>query len=258
MPLTLSSVKREHVEAFIVDQLRRHKPATASVRYRGLQGFFKWAEEEGEVAQSPMTRMKPPKVTEPALILPDDLLKLLEACQGTSFDQRRDTAIIMLFLDTGLRLSEMSGIQLDDLDMRETTISIIDKEGKHRLVPFGRRTAVAIDRYRRTRKLHPRADALALWLGRGGGTSKGSGPMTATGVAQMIRRRAEQAGLKRIHPHMFRHLFAHMWQVADREADLMSITGWSSFQMVRRYARTAASERTIQAHRQLSPGDRLG
>src|SRR5687767_5874396 len=62
MPRDVSSVRREHVEAYIEDVLARYKPATAVVRFKSLQQYFRWLLEEGEITESPMVRMRPPKV----------------------------------------------------------------------------------------------------------------------------------------------------------------------------------------------------
>src|SRR6266487_2724091 len=75
-PLTLTAIKREHVELFIADQLDRWKPATANNRYRGLQAFFKWAVGEEELDANPMTGMEPPKIPEePPPVLSEDQLR---------------------------------------------------------------------------------------------------------------------------------------------------------------------------------------
>ena len=66
MPSDIEAITREHIETFIGDLLAKWKPATANNRYRGLQTFFKWAADEGEIRESPMVRMKPPKVPEQA------------------------------------------------------------------------------------------------------------------------------------------------------------------------------------------------
>ena len=80
MPQEVANIHREHVEAFISSLLDRCKPATANNRFRGLQTFFKWLTEEGEVKESPMLRMKPPRVPlDPPNVLRDDQLKALLA-----------------------------------------------------------------------------------------------------------------------------------------------------------------------------------
>jgi len=117
MPREAANVKREHVEAFIADLLSRRSAATAKTRYGGLQVFFGWLEEEGEVSRSPMERMKPPHVPEqPVAVVDDDALRrILQACSGTDFAGRRDTAIIRVFWDSGMRRAELAGLALTDV-----------------------------------------------------------------------------------------------------------------------------------------------
>lgn len=86
--------------------------ATAAAVSRGLNVFFTWLIEEGEVKSSPMTNIKEPRVPEmPPPVLSDDQLKrLLKACEGRDFMARRDTAIIRLLMDAGLRRSVCAGL----------------------------------------------------------------------------------------------------------------------------------------------------
>jgi integrase len=93
MPTAAASITREHVEMFVQDQLARHKLASAATRYRALQGYFRWLEGEGEIRESPMLRIRPPKVPEnlPEVISEDSIRKLLKVGVGSGFDARRDT-----------------------------------------------------------------------------------------------------------------------------------------------------------------------
>jgi site-specific recombinase XerD len=252
-PTDVRDVRRLHVEAFLVAmQMNGARPATVSQRFRSLQQYWKWLVEEDEIGESPMARMRPPQVPiePPPVLSEDDLKALLKTCAGTDFDDRRDTAVIRLFLDTGVRRGELAGLRVADVDPDADSILVIGKGRRPRVCPYGKKTAAAIDRYLRVRARRQDADSEWLWLGK-------RGRLTENGVEQMVKRRGDQAGL-RVHPHLFRHTYAHM-QLADgmQEGDLMQLAGWRSRQMLGRYGASAAAERARQPYRQHSPGDRL-
>ena len=257
MPSEVANIAREHLEAFIADLLTRWKPATASNRYRALQAFFKWCAVEGEVKESPMTNMSPPKVPEvnPPVLSTDELRRLVKACEGTDFIDRRDMAIVLLFIDTGCRRSELAQLAVDDVDFASNVIRVVGKGGRERVCAFGRKTALALDRYLRARVGH--AEAIhtdALWLGHMGKMAK-----DGTGLSQAVERRALAAGIEsKVNLHRFRHSFAHRWlSLGGNEGDLMALAGWRSRTMIMRYAASTAADRAVEAHKRIGIADQL-
>jgi site-specific recombinase XerC len=145
-------------------------PKTVQTDWCALRSFFNWLVEEGDIASSPMAGLRPPKTTPPPVhvLSSDELRRLLAACAGTGFTERRDTAIVRLFLDTGMRRAELAGLTVEAVDLDAQHALVMGKGRRLRVVPFGIKTAQALDRYLRLREKHRLASADALWLGRQG------------------------------------------------------------------------------------------
>ena len=234
------------VQRWVVWLLRRCSEAYARQQYQALRQFFLWLAAEDEIAD-PMARLRAPKVPDKPVpfFTSVELSELEKACQGNTFAQRRDAAILSVFRATGIRLAELAGLRYDpddpgrsDVDLERREIHVRGKGGKDRFVRIDHEAARWVDRYLRVRSRHAQAYRPQLWLG-----VNNRGPLTANGIYQIIARRGKQCGVE-VWPHRFRHHFSHTWlERGGAEGDLMELNGWSSPQMLLRYGGSARGAR---------------
>lgn len=250
---SLLDAQRPDIERFIADQLDRHSTSTAATRFRCVQQFYRWATGEGLLEVSPMEGMTPPRLDEkviPVLSL-EEMRALVAACDGKTFDDRRDAALIRFMLDTGARLGEVHGMTTADITATEQTAMVTGKGDRQRRVYYSAPTAVALDRYLRERRRHRWGANPAVWIGP-------KGPLTDSGISQIIRRRGDVAGLDGLHPHQLRHTWAHLMKVGGMaDEEVMALGGWRTGQMLAKYGSSARSERARETYQRMAPGDRL-
>ena len=255
-----AELDRDHVRGWLAWTREHKSSSTARAWFAGVRHFCRWLLAEGEAAHDATAGIRTPRPgdQETRVLALEDLRRLLATCASRGFEDRRDAAIILLFADAGLRLSELAGLQVSDVDLRDRVVFVRGKGSRrsgprHRAVPIGVKTARALDRYLRERRRHPYADAPALWLG-----ARGRPTLSPDGIDAMLKRRADAAGIAGVHPHQFRHTWAHHFRAAGgNEGDLLLLGGWRSRQMLDRYGRSAAVDRAAEAARRLSLGDRL-
>jgi site-specific recombinase XerD len=265
-PVDPVQVTREDIRGLLADLQARQAPATVKTVFTALAAWFNWLEREGELERSPMYRMSTPRVPEkPMYVLgPEELGRLLKVVSGPEFEDRRDLAMFRLFIDTGLRRQEMANLMLEDLDLETQLVRVTIKGGDTTMAPFGTKAARDLDRYLRLRTRHRQAGTTIergrdqellhpLWLSAYGGLS-------GDGIYAVLRRRAVQAGLdpEKIHPHTFRHSFAHSLKASGAsDEDVQRLGRWRDSKMVRKYGAGLAQQRAWETHRRLSPGDRV-
>jgi integrase/recombinase XerC len=252
-PTAASAITRKDILDFLLDRREAGRTETTlGVYYRSLRAFLNYLVKEKVIEDSPMTGLTSPQdnAPPPPVIHEDDLTRLLKSCRGPHFEDRRDLAILSLFADTGMRLGEMADIETNHFAWRDMEVVISGKTGI-RVAPYGPQTSKALDAYDRLRRRHPQTDIPRFWLGL-------RGRFGYSGIAQMVTDRGKAVGLT-IHPHLFRHTFAHQWLDGEgHEGDLQKLLGWSSPAMLRRYGASAATARAHRAYRaKRSPVDRL-
>jgi site-specific recombinase XerD len=248
------ALDRELMKAFVADLLEDGaEPSTARARQLGMRRFSAWLEEEGDIDTDPLLGLKPPKLDTKVIesLTDDELRRLIKACDGRDFRDRRDAAIVRLMSETGMRAGEVLGLTVFDVDLPRGLVTVRrGKGGKGRIAPFGPQTARAVDRYLRVRHSHRLADTPTLWLGDRGKNFE------YHGLRDTLRYRAEMAGIKGFHLHLLRHTAASRWLAAGgSEGGLMAVAGWATRDMIDRYTKSTAAERAAAEARSLNLGE---
>lgn len=246
-PVNAALVRRYIFE----QQVRGLTPSTVHIHYRTLHSWFNWLVKEKTLPHSPMENIKPPKLAE--VVIPafttEELKRILAICSGKRFVDLRNRAMILLLLDTGIRLAETARLEYFDVEPGQQLIKVHGKGGKERIVPFGRKTLAAIQVY--VAKRHDEYEA--LWV------SEERRPMTYYGVATAIRRVVQFAEVTRVKrgPHTFRHTMAITYLRNGGDVfTLQKILGHKTLEMTQRYAKVLIDD-VVKAHRKASPVDNL-
>ena len=228
----------------------------ASVRghLKALKAFGAWLATEAYVPGNPLSGLViPPDDQRLFPVFGDEQLQaLLRVTRGSNVRARRLTAIVWLLLDTGMRLSELTSLDLDRLDLEAGTARVAGKGGKERVVPIGSAALYALRRYLEARG-GPDSGPVLI--------ETGDRPMSNRAVYRAIRELGRRAGISgvRCSPHTFRHTFATRYLTLGGDVlTLQRILGPSprSLDVTRRYV-TLVDADLRAAHRQFSPGDHL-
>lgn len=226
---------------------------TVAGHVRTLKGFATWLYEEEYVAENRLRRLAKPKVPSRVIevLREDEVRRLLAAVDERKANGARDLAILVLFLDTGLRLSELVDLAVTDLHLEDGWLKVFGKGGKERIVPFGSRATKVLNRY--ISFFRPDDGATEALFVNADGT-----PITGNTVKMLFSRLRVRADLPRLHPHLLRHTFATSYLMAGGDVfSLQAILGHTTLEMTRRYVNLASTHVAVQ-HRRFSPMDRLG
>lgn len=232
--------------------LHDKKPATVHIYYRSVKTFYNWLVNERFLKESPMVNIHGPKVPK-VLIRPftqQDIDNLMLLCSGNKFLDLRMRVMFLIFLDTGIRLEEMSHIKLSDLDFANETIRIMGKGSKERLVRIGKKTQKALFKY-----LLSRNDELPdLWL------TEEKKSMTRAGIKISVERYCKRAVVSGVRPscHTFRHTAAILYLRNGGDLfTLQNMLGHANLETTRRYASSLGIEDLIRVHAKASPVDNM-
>jgi site-specific recombinase XerD len=241
----LDALTSTELRSWLLDLRATLSPISVAGYVRGLKAFGNWCALEQLAEARALRTLRRPQVPH-KLIEPlsdDTLRRLLDAATV------RDRAIVLLFLDTGLRLSELAGLRRCDL-RADGGIKVLGKGARERIVPVGAAARQALLRY--LRQAGPGDSSQPIFRSRNGG------PLRARGVQQVFKRLKARAGIPgRCSPHSLRHTFARSYLVNGGDAfSLQRILGHTTLDMVKRYVALSDAD-LVARHRAASPGDRL-
>ena len=219
--LSWETIDTDIAREWVVDMMDRgHKPNSVHRRLSALRSFYKYLFRRGYVERDPVRLLTSPKREKslPAFIQEKDMDRLLdqEGMFADSFEGRRDHLIIAMFYETGLRVSELVGLNMDDISRSACTLKVTGKGNKQRVVPFGSELLHLINIYIGERAQMPQSDGPAFYISRKGTR------VTVESVRQMVRRQlALVTTQKKRSPHVLRHTFATT--MLNHHADLQSV-----------------------------------
>lgn len=232
-------------------------PATIKLHAVALRVFFRFLVQREHLPRDPTEFLGVPKIGRhlPETLSADDVERLISAAAGTTPLELRDRAIVELLYASGLRVSELCGARLENLDMEKGFIRVVGKGNKQRLVPVGARAREAIERYLAS----GRPELVGRRTGGEVFLSVRGKRLTNQRIWQVIGDLARRAGLdKTVHPHMLRHSFAtHLLQGGADLRVIQELLGHADIATTQIY--THVDSRALHGtHRQFHPRARKG
>ncbi len=219
----------------------KNSKATIARKLSALRSFFRYLAKHGQIVHNPAASVHTPKQgrTIPTYLPVDDMFRLLDNINTDTVLGLRNRAMFETLYSTGIRVSELAGLDVDDLDMSGGLIRVLGKGNRERVVPVGKKAVKAIERYRqqlttemktgKKKRGDPKSRALFL--------NKNAGRLTSRSIARILNKIAGDCGFSMpVSPHDLRHTFAtHM---LDSGADLrvvQELLGHKSLSTTQRY-----------------------
>jgi integrase/recombinase XerD len=207
---------------------KRYRPSSVARALAAVRTFHVFLLREGEASANPAEGVVRPKVPKnlPHPLTVGEVAAILAAPEEGTLSGIRDRAILETIYGAGLRISELVGLDVDDVDLEEGSVRVMGKGSKERVVPVGRFAVAAVNSYLtrvRPDLAGPRSGA-ALFLNRRGGR------LTRQGAAHVLKGAASRAGLKkRVTPHTLRHSFAtHLLEGGADVREVQELLGHAS------------------------------
>ena len=261
LPTQVGAMSEEVVRLFILHYqnrpgLKGPKMSTHSVanRVAGLKTFFGWLAQRGYTPGHLLEDIRLPKKTKLLIetLTSEEISQIFGRLNPNTFLGARNTALVSLLLDTGLRVSEAAGLKEEDVHLDSRYLKVMGKGAKERMVSFGvscQRTLIQYYHDFRPEPAHPGVDTFFLAVD--------GLPMTTTALQLVIKRLAKSSGVNRLYPHLLRHTYATLFLINGGDVFLLQQNlGHTSLEMVGRYVHLASRTAAVRSQ-SFSPLDRL-
>ncbi len=232
----ISELDETHVRSYVGWLYTRNSKVSISRKIASVRTFYDYLMRNGVLKKNMAKHVPTPQGEKrlPVFLTVDEVVKLLETPSTDTPLGARDGAILELLYSSGLRVSELTGINMPDLDLKAMSVKVLGKGSKERMAPIGSKAVHALAKYLPGRlELKPRGDSLFV-------NSRGGG-LTTRSVDRIIKKYAVIAGIpKNISPHVLRHTFAT--HLLGGGADLRAIQemlGHKSLSTTQRYTHTS-------------------
>jgi len=246
-PRDWSQVDPHQIRAYLADLYRcGDKKSSIARKLASLRSLFRFLAREGRVENNPAKMVATPKLGRalPVVLTVDDAKTLIETPKGKGLPVLRDRAILETFYSTGVRVSELVGLNREDLNLSEGLLKVRGKGKKERIVPIGSKAMEAIQSYLEDRSLKKPGNSSDHRIHKPLFENRLGQRLTTRAVAGIVNRYVTQAGLQaRISPHTLRHSFAT--HLLDGGVDLRAIQemlGHASLSTTQRYTHLSADQ----------------
>jgi len=236
----LADIDNFTVRAWLASLARNNKKSSQARKLSSIKAFFRFLKQQGVIENNPAQPVKTPRQDKylPRHLSVDEMFAVLDSMPGESLLQVRDRAIIELLYSSGIRVSELTALNRNGLELAAGSIRVFGKRRKERIVPVGKKAATGIERYiaessNLCRKIYGDGaqKKLPLFLNRDGGR------LTARSIGRIVDRYILQAGLlRKMSPHGMRHSFAtHMLNAGADLRAIQEMLGHESLSTTQKY-----------------------
>jgi len=251
----------DDARAFIVSQQERENrnrpgarlsPDTVQQYARNLKSWATFLFSEGFTRTNVFARLGLPKVPvrEPEVLTDEEIARVISIYNPGTATGLRDILLVLILVDTGLRVGELCAVTVDDVDLERGSLKVMGKGQRERTVYVGATVQKLLSRYVRYLRPEPVSGRVGNLL-----LTQHRTPFTLDAAKRVLKRAAVKSGVKRLHAHLLRHTFATHYLLNGGDLlTLQRLLGHSTLEMVRRYSHVAAGFIAVQ-HKLYSPVD---